>query len=309
MTSSTPTHQPISQRQNSDASMDLLRADTWYYLRAKRWHALKVGGTLLLALAAPIVLFWEPGWGDWLGALAGAWVLAGRTVLSWLDERHVHQAVTIQEEFDVDLFDLDWNDALAGSKAAPEDIDTAARKIVKEADLERLRNWYADADSAVWPMNVVLCQRSSAVWGRRNHFGYAYLVLGLGITWFAAGLVMASLAPNPSLAHYLVIVFLPSQPAFLDTVDLLRGHLRLANAKKALEEQTTALWTRGVQSPGLVTQQDCRDIQDQTYRLRRAGMQIPQIIYRIRRKQDEAAMQAAVARLLKMSPPVDAQEA
>ena len=205
-----------------------------------------MGGTLLLALAAPVVLFWEPGWGDWLGALAGVWVLAGRTVLSWLDERHVHQAVTIQEEFDVNLFDLDWNDALAGSKAAPEDVDTAARKIVKEADLERLRNWYADAERPA--ADEDLCQRSSAAWGRRNHFGYAYLVLGLGITWFVAGLVMASLAPNPSLAHYLVIVFLPSQPAFLDTVDLFRGHLRLADTKRALEDQTTALWIRSVHS-------------------------------------------------------------
>jgi hypothetical protein len=297
----TAVHQPISARQNSDESMELLRADTWYYLRAKRWHALKVTGTLVLALAAPLVLFGEPGWGDWLGALAGAWVLAGRTVLSWLDERHVHRAVTIQEEFDVDLFDLDWNEGLAGPKAAPEDIHDAARRIHKDKQLKKLRHWYADTDSAPWPLNVVLCQRSSAVWGRRNHFWYAYLVLSLGIAWFIAGLVMASVA-HASLTGYLVTVFLPSQPAFLDTVDLFRGHFRLAKAKEALENQTTVMWNKGVHSPGSVTEQDCREVQDQAYRLRRSGMQVPQLVYQLRRKQDEAAMRAAAARLRKALP-------
>lgn len=301
------TYLPISERQNSEESMSLLRADTWYYLRAKRWHALRVLGMLLLAIAAPVVLFWKPGWGDWVGAIAGAWVLVGRTVLSWLDERNVRTAATIQEEFDVGLFDLDWNESLAGPKVASEDIHSAAQRVHKEKQLKRLRNWYADGDRAPWPLNVVLCQRSSAVWGRRGHYWYAYLVLGLGIAWFVAGLVMEG-AAHVTVAGYLVKVFLPSQPAFLDTIDLHRGHLRLAKAKEALEVQTTDLWNSGVQSRGSVTEQDCREIQDQTYRLRKSGMQIPQVVYKVRRKRDEEAMRAAVGRLIKAVPSTDSQE-
>lgn len=294
-TPAVPAHQPITVRQNSDHSMELLRADTWYYLRAKRWHALRMAGMLLLALAAPVLLFWKPSWADWIGALAGLWVLLGRTVLSWVDERNVRKAVTIQEEFDVELFDLEWNEALAGPKAAPEDIHTAATKIHKEKKLKRLRNWYPDADRVPWPLNVLLCQRSSAVWGRREHFRYAYLVLALGIAWFVAGLVMFGFA-HASLADYLVIVFLPSQPAFLDTSDLFRGHLRLARDKEAVEVQTTNLWNAETISPGSVTEQDCREVQDQTYQLRRSGMQIPQIVYNALRSQNEDAMRAAVDR-------------
>ena len=295
MDSTVPAHQPISVRQNADENIELLRADTWYYLRAKRWHAIRITGTLLLALAAPVLLFWNPSWAYWIGALAGLWVLAGRTVLSWVDERNVRKAVTIQEEFDVGLFDLEWNEALAGRKVAPEDIHTASMKVHKEKKLKKLRDWYPDADQVPWPLNVVLCQRSSAVWGRREHFRYAYLVLGLGIAWFIAGLVMFSVA-HVSLAEYLVIVFLPSQPAFLDTIDLFRGHLRIGRDKEAIEVQTTKLWNDGTTSPGSVTEQDCREVQDQTYRLRRSGMQIPQIVYNALRNQDEDAMRAAVDR-------------
>ena len=277
--------------------MELLRADTWYYLRAKRLQQLKVTGTLLLALAVPVVLFLEPSWGDWLGAIAGAWVLLGRTAIAWKEDQHVRKAVNIQEEFDVGLFDLDWNEALAGPKVAHEDVHTAAKKITKEKKLDKLHDWYRDADRVPWPLNVVLCQRSSAVWGRRDHFRYAYLVLTLGIIWFVVGLIMFSVA-KVSLGEYLVTVFLPSQPAFLDTIDLFKGHLGMARDKEALEVQTTKLWERGSNSLGSVTAEDCREVQDQSYRLRRSGMQIPQIVYNVLRNQNEDAMRAAVDRYI-----------
>ena len=294
----------ISERQNSDESMELLRAYTWFYLRAKHWHAARLAGTLVLALLVPVIVFWKPAWGGILGALAGAWVLVGRTVLMWVEDRSVRLAVTIQEQFDSELFGLEWNTNLAGQQAALEDIHTAAQKVHRERRLRKLRNWYADSDSAAWPLNVILCQRASAVWGRRSHYGYAIFVLSFGILWFIAGVVMASVA-RATLGDYLIAVFLPSQPAFLDTLELVRGHRQQSQAKAALEEKTTDLWNKGVENPHSVTRQDCREVQDQSYVLRRKGIQIPETVYRIRRSQDEKAMQAAVARLLKTKPSVD----
>ena len=295
-----PVHPSISERQNSAESIELLRADTHFYLRAKRLHALRVAGTLILALLAPVILFWKPGWGDFVGALAGAWVLVGRTILSWFEDRSVKKAVTIQEQFDVEVFGLEWNDGLAGPKEAPEDIHTAAQKI-QGMRAAALRDWYPEADAAPWPLNVILCQRSSAVWGRRGHYWYAIFVLALGIAWFIAGLIMTA-AAHVTLTGYLVKVFLPSQPAFLDTIDLFRGHLKQSQAKEALERKTTDLWNEGVADADSVSEPDCREVQDQTYALRRRGIQIPQLIYRLRRKQDEEAMRAAAARLLTALP-------
>ena len=295
-----PAHPSISEQQNSIESMGLLRGDTYFYVRAKRLHALRVAGTLVLALLAPVILFWKPGWGDVVGALAGAWVLVGRTVLSWFEDRSVKKAVTIQEQFDVEVFGLEWNDGLAGPKVAPEDIHTASQKI-RGKKIERLQDWYPEADAAPWPLNVILCQRSSAVWGRRGHYWYAIFVLALGIAWFVAGLVMTA-AAHVALTGYLVKVFLPSQPAFLDTIDLFRGHLKQSQAKEALELKTTDLWNQGVANPDSVSEHDCREVQDQTYALRRRGIQIPQLIYRLRRKQDETAMRAAAACLTKALP-------
>ena len=96
------------------------------------------------------------------------------------------KAVTIQEQFDVEVFGLEWNDGLAGPKEAPEDIHTAAQKIqVKRA--ASLRNWYPDADAAPWPLNVILCQRSSAVWGRRGHYWYTIFFWGSALLGLSPG--------------------------------------------------------------------------------------------------------------------------
>jgi hypothetical protein len=51
----------------------LLRAYTWHYRQARRWHFLKILGMLLLAAAAPVVTFWFPAAADGVAAAAGAW--------------------------------------------------------------------------------------------------------------------------------------------------------------------------------------------------------------------------------------------
>ena len=278
--------------------MELLRADTWYYVRAKRWHLIKMLGMLLFALASPLVLFLKPGWGAAIGALAGAWVLLGRTALSWFDDHNAQIAVTIQEQFDVELFDLDWNEGLAGHRAGAEDIATAARKIHDDG---HLRNWYPHVDRAPWPLNVLLCQRSSAAWGRRSHASYATIVCTTGVAWLIAGIVMAVVA-HATVAAYLVTIFLPSQPAFLDTADLFRGHRRLSGEKGTLEHRIDALWSSGIKNLESVTGQHCREVQDQSYHLRRSGLQIPDRLYRLLRERDERAMQDAAARMMRDLP-------
>jgi hypothetical protein len=298
MVSTGASRQPISVRQNSENSLLLVRAQSWYYNRAKKWYALKFAGILLFALAAPVVLFLAPGIAEWVGALAGAWVLAGRTFLSSLDRRSQHKAVKIHEQFDVELFDLEWNESLAGPKAGIEDIVTAARRVDGADELEKLKNWYADTGNAPWPINVLLCQRSSAAWGRRLHSRYGVLVLVLGLAWFLVGLALAVLA-HATVANYLIMVFLPSQPAFLDAIDLYRGHLALSKEKEALEIEATNLLDLSLKTPGLVTALDCRSIQDQSFRIRWLGLPIPKIMYKVFRNTDEEAMRVGVALRLK----------
>lgn len=285
---------PITERQNEPAMLTLLRACTWHYRQARRWHLLKILGTVVLAAAAPAVTFWFPAAADGVAAAAGAWVLAGRTVLALAEQRQIQAGVTMQEQFDVALFRLRWNTSLAGPKAAAEDIADAARHITDDS---HLRDWYAPTGDAPWPLDVLLCQRSSAVWGRRAHYGYGITIAMLGSAWFLAGIIMG-LTAHLTLGGYLIKLFLPSQPAFLDTIELSRSHLRHSADKHAIEQQADALWEKGCRRPVSVTVADCRAVQDQAYRLRSRGPRVAQWFYQLRRGRDQQAMEAAARQLM-----------
>jgi hypothetical protein len=285
---------PIAERQNDDDTMELLCAATWHYGVAKRWHLVRVVGTLALALAAPVITFWLPQTADWVAALAAFWVLAARTLLGKAEDMGMHAGVTAQEQFDTEVFGLPWNEALAGRRLGQEDIIDASNHIRGEARA-RQKNWYADTTKAPWPLNVVLCQRASAAWSRRDHQNYARILATVASTWFVAGILMG-VAAHVSLAGYLIMLFLPSQPAFLDSIELIRSHWTAGEEKARVEDLTDSLWGKGVADPTLVTIADCRAVQDHSYRLRRHSPQVAEWYYRVRRDRDEDAMIRATER-------------
>jgi hypothetical protein len=106
------------------------------------------------------------------------------------------------------------------------------------------------------------------------------------------------LAAHLTLGGYLISLFLPSQPAFLDTIELSRSHLRRSAGKQAIEQQADALWEKGCRRPASVTAADCRTIQDQAYQLCHHGPRVAQWFYRLRRGRDQQAMEAAASQLL-----------
>jgi hypothetical protein len=285
---------PIAERQNDDDTMELLCAATWHYGVAKKWHLVRVIGTLGFALAAPVITFWLPQAAAWVAALAALWVLAGRTFLGKAEDTKMHDGVTAQEQFDTEVFGLPWHEALAGRPLGHEDIIDASDHITGEAR-DKKKDWYADTTKAPWPLNVVLCQRASAAWSRRAHQNYAQVLTVAAWAWFIAGIVMGVVA-HVSLAGYLIMLFLPSQPAFLDAMELIRSHRAAGVQKARVETMADALWEKGAADPSLVTVADCRAVQDHSYRLRRHSPQVAEWYYRLRRNRDEHAMKRATER-------------
>jgi hypothetical protein len=274
--------------------VELLCAASRHYGMAKRWHLARVAGTLGLALAAPVITFWVPQFAEWVAAAAAFWVLVGRTVLVAAEDAEMRAGVTAQEQFDTEVFGLPWHETLAGRPLAPEDIVHASDHIKGDARAKK-KNWYADTGDAPWPLSVVLCQRASAAWSRRAHQHYAVVLKIAAGAWFVAGIIMGLVA-HVSLAGYLIKLFLPSQPAFLDAIELIRSHQSAGEQKTRVEAMADALWERGINDVGSVTVADCRSVQDHSYRLRRHSPQVAQWYYKWNRARDENAMRRATER-------------
>ncbi len=290
----------ITQRQGQPEHLQRLLAYSHYYQVAQRWRRSRAFGTFVLAAAGPIVALFVAATSELVAAISAGWLVLGRTLLTWLEQRSTLDAARVQELYDTRLFHLPWNAALVGRQPTPDDIAAAARHIDDDTPY---RNWYSiDLGDTPWPADVLLCQRQSAVWSRRDHRAYGTTVLIVGVLWFLIGLVIA-LVRDLTLADYLIKIFLPSAPAFLDSLDLARMQWQHAVARRHVEHKIHDLWNGFRTEPESLTVADCREIQDSAYLLRRDGPRVPDIIYRLRRRSSESATKAGTAILRADAPP------
>jgi predicted pore-forming effector associated with SMODS systems len=284
----------ITRRQDQPEHLQRLLAYSRYYQVAHRWRRARTLGTFVLALAGPILAIFVPATSDLVAAISAGWLVLGRTLLTWLEQRTALEAVRVQELYDTSLFNLPWNAALVGRRPVPDDIAAAARHITNDIPFH---GWYSiELGDTPWPADVLLCQRQSAIWSRRDHRSYGTAVLVAGVSWFLVGLAVA-LARDLSLADYLVKIFLPSAPAFLDSFELARQHWHHAAARTHVEDKIHDLWQTYTSEPTSLTVEACREIQDSVYLLRRDGPRVPSIFYKLRRANSEASTQAGTVAL------------
>ena len=246
-------------------------------------------GTIGLAAVGPLLSLLIPSASETVAAVSAAWLVAGRTILGWLEQRRTMEAVRVHELFDTKLFYLPWNTALAGRPPAPDDVAEAAGAIKKD---DRYRNWYSiDLGEEPWPADVLLCQRQSMVWGRSDHRAYGTTILVAGVSWLLLGTVVA-IVRDLSLVDYLVKIFLPIAPALLDSIDLARLHWQVARGREQVEHRIHDLWEGYKAGTGEVTVADCREIQNSAYLLRRDGPRVPNLFYKLRRGRVDAKTRA-----------------
>jgi len=228
-----------------------------------------------------------------LATIASVWLLVARVILAPAEHWERRRAVNTQELFDTYVFELDWNTSIAGRPPAEENIAKAAANMGRPAPTD----WYTDTEDLPRPLDVVLSQRSSAVWGRGTHLAYAITLAGIGAGLLVAGVTIAAVA-DVSLNDYLLRLFLPTVPALLDTIDLSRLHWSTSHQKGRIETAADDLWEAGLQDLAAVTPADCRRLQDQSYRLRLDCPRVAYWLYKARRDSDDRAMRAAVAQRL-----------
>jgi SMODS-associating 4TM effector domain len=287
MTQGQPSMSEIALAQNKPENLRLLVASGNIYRRGRRMQLAGGSLNLGLALASPLVLLYQPNLGPLIGAIAGAWLFVSRRLLRPFTVRFQVEGATIQDMFDCAVLGLPWNDALA-RRVAPEDVAAASRKI---KGIGTLTDWYPADGEAAWPNSVLLCQRSNAVWGRRQHRLYGYTLRGIAVAWGIVGIIIA-MVHGATTAEYLVTIALPSLPALLDATELADTHLAASDNRERIEQRVDGLLLQDS-----VPASDLREIQDQLFALRATPSIVPQWFYRALRGRFEADMKTAARQL------------
>lgn len=286
--SAKPSSAQIGKTQDLEINLRRQLAARTIYKRGKRIYFGGASLALLLALVAPVVLIYQPDLGPLLGAIAGLWVFTSRLFLEPWRLGLQQRGARIQETFDCAVLGLDENEALA-RPISEEEIRTASRRF---AEAEGIKAWYPFPTKCAWPTSVLVCQRSNAVWARRQHRTYALVLLFGAAIWFVVGVVVC-IVKEATLAQYLTTIALPSLPAMLDASEMARRHQEAAEARELLENRVDDL----LKTPGDVEPLDLREIQDQLYALRTDAPLVPEWFYDLIKDRYESDMQYAADRL------------
>jgi hypothetical protein len=284
----------IAEQQNTPENIRLLVAQAELYSEAKRIRLLRLGVSILLAVTAPIVALFVPHSDQGMAAIGFLWGLLTYFPFRWVQLAKTRQAATVQEQLDTTLFDLPWNNVLAGSRVKPELIYQADR--ASKEDRSRFRDWYSNPGSLPYPLDVLLCQRASTVWDWRLRRHYAGRV-----AWIIAGIILADAAIalflHLSFAGFLLSLLIPTAPALQQLGETYLAHRESAGEKEELAHRIEDLWEVALREPEAVTRDQCRQIQDRIYSLRKDGPLVPDRWYKWLKKSYQADMDATAEEL------------
>jgi hypothetical protein len=252
-----------------------------------------------MILAVPFVVVWSllVLWIPELKVYAACWGIAVTLVDIFLftpwQRSLKKKAAKIQELFDCNVLQLDWQDLKLGRRPDAETIVAYSSKF-KRADPECLtvRDWYPVGVGKL-PIQLarIVCQRANCWWDAELRRRYAVCViisiLVLTVIVFLIGLI-GGLTPE----KFFLVVIAPLMPAFTLGMRQYNEHNEAAAALDRLKEHAEDLWNKAIS--GEVTSEELargsRNLQDEIYDHRRRSSLIFDWIYRRLRRAHEEQM-------------------
>jgi hypothetical protein len=278
----------ISQRQKKPVNLELIKAFVVQYNEAKKIQVPRIVITYLLAVAAPFIVLSIPSTKNLFSIVGATWSVIA-LICSYLEKDSIKVAAKIQDQFDVAVFQLDWNKILLGDPVSDETIHNLSAKYNGKIDT----TWYGNLDAASWPFDVVLCQRTSVVWDWRLRMNWFRLILVLLVILFISGILL-SLQNNLLLGDYLKIIFLPSSSAYILGYKELSEHYENIRAKENLEKKLNSVLESAITKVEIPNEKMLRQIQDVIYILRKCNAIVPTWFSKLYRNSYEKRMQLII---------------
>lgn len=282
---------PIAVTQNTDYSRRLLAAQSRLYSDAKGIHDGRVITVVILAVATVVVALAIPEARQAVGATGGAITFLWSVLGSSREKRRRREAASIQEEFDTHVFGIPRND-FAVDRPSPTLIAEAAARYRGN----RTKDWYPDPRPVVYPLDVLICQRSNLGWGSSVHRYYAACLIAAFLAFILLGFAVAGIA-GLTLVDALVAVLVPLLSPARELIEAIRANHESSDTKAKAESKVLKLWQRGMEEPGAVTAEDCRSVQDRILQIRQSNAHVPDWIDNMRRDRNESVMHASARHL------------
>ena len=295
----------VSTAQNTPESLDLLARMRRLYSKAKRFSWWQVWLVVVCGVVATfLLLLWED---------MTAWVVFFSTTVGLLEvfvlearqEHYRELAARVQEVFDGRLFDLDWNEPLAGPNPLGAELeDNLSSATVKPGHSQGLADWYEEPALAQLPLPLarILCQLTNTVWDarlRRRFTRLLWLVLG----GLSVSVVGVALGLGCTVKTMLLVLVAGFGPAICWLAREVRAHHRAADDLDDLRDYLKELWDEaldGDRSPAEL-RTAARQVQDEIFRGRADNSMVPDRFYRRHKPEMERVSRAETAEWVKVA--------
>jgi hypothetical protein len=295
----------LAQRQNASENLQRLAAQRRLYSLAKRLENLRLVTSVLLITALSIIrsLVELVGWNEpialhvplALSCIALAALLLENAIYGPISGLWRRRAADIQELFDCDVLQLEWNRVLVPDRPTTEDVHRLAAEYERHRKqlldpYRPLWNWYDPALNNL-PMEAarVIAQRTNCWWDRALRTNFIVLLMWLaGMSLVIV--VIAGLIGDYSVRETLVFIGAPIVPLVSYLLNQVRSNKAAIRSRDRLLQLANESWRmllaiedqRGPESI------HPRSVQDEILRNRRENPLIPDWYYQRRLKSQEA---------------------
>lgn len=259
----------IAITQNEPGFLRMLHAYRQLYTEAKRTMRIRLWISVLLALF-PIATFLVPAIKniDWLTALLGvAIAFIFPFLLKSIEKKKIGQAAAVQEQHDVDLFGIEWNEALAGHRVLTDEIVAADKRFAGI----RKKDWYENVpESLLPPAAALFCQKQNLSWDYKMREDYSRRFIWLFWLVLLLPLFCACYVELP-IRDYVAKLLLPTVPFLWLCIENYQAHRTRAEKQEIKAQEIEAFLHNELP----VTPDMARKNQDAIYKFRQETMLVP----------------------------------
>lgn len=287
---------PIAVAQNTDDAVRKVEAQARLYSDAKSLGAYRLALVLIFAVASSAASLASAATArDVIGIGGGMALLVASVYGAGVEKRKRNLAVAVQESFDVQVFQLPWNELELQRPSSTLIADAAARYTGK-----RQRDWYPDTQGTHRPFDVLICQSSNLGWGAATHRSWAWLLTAA--TAISVAVVAAGAALSPlSLRDALVAIGVPALAPLREALDHIRSNFEISREKEDAQAQLGAAWDSGLSGARVPTEPFLRQVQNKMIALRQRQQYVPDWLDERLRTRNEHAMRTSAADLVEQA--------
>lgn len=271
----------ITTEQNNPNLIELLKAQRIAYSQCKRFQFFDVI-SILIAIIFPLIALIEPELQNAINAFGVLWTVA-YLVTELYRKSKTTQGATIQEQFDTELYGLEWNKILCKSKVNVDTIQSLSNKY-KNNDLE---NWYSIKIDNSLPKEiaVILCQRINFSWEINQRKKFVSFLAIITILYYLVYIVIGF---TQNIGFFdLLILLSPSIPFLVFSVQnilSLKSHITSKNETLSYIDSELDNYKNSRNTPNL---EQLRQIQDTIFTERTVTEKVPDWFYRLNKSTNE----------------------